>query len=342
MKTKKYITLGALALGMTLTMTSCGDSFLEISKPDGETLEEYYTTDQHINEALNAAYDPLHWPDWGLDQYNALNIDAEIMGDDFWVGGEKASDMLNWKKLFNYDGDASNTLNSLWTVDYSGVKRCNDLLKYLGYAENNLTAENKTSYEMQARALRVYYYNNLWHYFGNIPFYLVNLSSPYTAPQLKADEVYNNLITELEEVIKSNALPMRWDDENAGRVSQAMCYMMYAEMVMYQNDESRYAQALQYMKDIIADKTRYDLVQDFSSIWKETGEWCKESIWEINYESRISERDWGGAALNIGGTVLPTLISPNSWPGGDGWSQGKDGWGFLPVRLETYDLFARV
>lgn len=23
--------------------------------------------------------------DWG--QYNALNIDAEIMGDDFWVGG---------------------------------------------------------------------------------------------------------------------------------------------------------------------------------------------------------------------------------------------------------------
>lgn len=340
MKTKKYITLGAVALGMTLTMASCGDSFLEITNPTGENLEEYYTTDQHINEALNAAYDPLHWPDWGLDQYNALNIDAEILGDDFWVGGKDKADMLNWKKLFNYEGDASNTLNSLWTVDYSGVKRCNDLLKYLGYAEDNLTAENKTSYEMQARGLRVYYYNNLWHYFGNIPFYLVNLTSPYTAPQLSADEVYNNLITELEEVIKSNALPMRWDDENAGRVSQAMCYMMYAEMVMYQNDESRYAQALQYMKDIIADKSDYDLVQDFSSIWKETGEWCKESIWEINYESRISERDWGGAALNVGGTVLPTLISPNTWPGGDGWSQGKDGWGFLPVRLETYNLFA--
>lgn len=72
---------------MTLATTSCSDNFLEVENPSGEPLEEYYTTDEHINEALNAAYDPIHWPDWGLGQYNALNIDAEIMGDDFWVGG---------------------------------------------------------------------------------------------------------------------------------------------------------------------------------------------------------------------------------------------------------------
>ena len=89
------------------------------------------------------------------------------------------------------------------TVDYSGVKRCNDVLKYLGWA-TDVTAENRVSYEMQARCLRVYYYNMLWHYFGNIPFYLENLSNlPYTAPQFTADEVYNQLIVELEAVIDS-------------------------------------------------------------------------------------------------------------------------------------------
>lgn len=36
---------------------------------------------------------------------------------------------------------------------------------------------------------------------------------------------------------------------------------------------------------------------------------------------------------------MPTLISPNSWPGGDGWDKGGDGWGFLPVRQETYDMY---
>ena len=209
----------------------------------------------------------------------------------------------------------------------------------MGWAEANLTAVNKASYEMQGRALRVYYYNNLWHYFGNIPFYLENLSSPYTAPQLSADEVYNNLITELESVIKSNVLPMRWDDVNCGRMSQAMCYMMYAEMVMYQKDTSRYATALQYMQEIINDKNEYGIMDDFASIWKNSGEWCKESIWEVNYEIGFSERSWSNPQ-GIGGTVLPTLISPNSWPGGEGWDAGANGWGFMPVRTETYNMFA--
>lgn len=340
MKTMKYIALGVMAASMTLATTSCSDNFLEVENPSGEPLEEYYTTDEHINEALNAAYDPIHWPDWGLGQYNALNIDAEIMGDDFWVGGSDKNDNQQWHMLFNFEANASHTLSSLWTVDYSGIKRCNDLLKYIPWAAGNLTAENKASYEMQGRALRVYFYNNLWHYFGNIPFYLENLSTPYTAPQLKADEVYNNLISELEAVIDSKVLPMRWDDKNSGRMSQAMCYMMYAEMVMYQNDKTRYPKALQYMQEIINDKSEYGLMDNFADIWKESGEWCKESIWEINYEDGNNERGWS-SPLAIGGTILPTLISPNAWPGGDGWvKQASDGWGFLPVRQETYDLYS--
>mgnify|MGYP002625387947 FL=1 len=340
MKTMKYIALGVMAASMTLATTSCSDNFLEVENPSGEPLEEYYTTDEHINEALNAAYDPIHWPDWGLGQYNALNIDAEIMGDDFWVGGSDKNDNQQWHMLFNFEANASHTLSSLWTVDYSGIKRCNDLLKYIPWASGNLTAENKASYEMQGRALRVYFYNNLWHYFGNIPFYLENLSTPYTAPQLKADEVYNNLITELEAVIDSKVLPMRWDDKNSGRMSQAMCYMMYAEMVMYQNDKTRYPKALQYMQEIINNKSEYGLMDNFADIWKESGEWCKESIWEINYEDGNNERGWS-SPLAIGGTILPTLISPNAWPGGDGWvKQASDGWGFLPVKQETYDLYS--
>lgn len=115
--------------------------------------------------------------------------------------------------------------------------------------------------------------------------------------------------------------------------------MMYAEMVMYQKDTSRYATALQYMQEIINDKNEYGIMDDFASIWKNSGEWCKESIWEVNYEIGFSERSWDNP-LGIGGTVLPTLISPNSWPGGEGWDAGANGWGFMPVRPETYNMFA--
>ncbi len=335
MKTTYIKIMASVVAGLALT--ACSDDFLEVVNPTGEPLEDYYTTDKHIQEALIAAYDPIHWPDWALDQYNALNIDAEILGDLFWVGGSGLDDMQNWHMLSNFQADENNTLSSLWTVDYSGIKRCNDLLLYLTYDLKDVTAENKRLYEMQGRALRVYYYNMLWHYFGNVPYYTVNLTLPYTAPQLTADEVYNNLIVELEQVIDSKVLPMRWDDENCGRVSQAMCYMMYAEMTMYQNDEARYSKALGFMNEIIA-SGQYALNSDYAALWGETGEWCSESIWEINYEDSNNERGWS-SPLAIGGTVMPTLIGPNSWKGGDGFNKGADGWGFLPVRVSTYDMF---
>lgn len=331
----KKIYLGIVAAAMLFT--GCSTDWLDVENPTGEGLEEYYTTEARLNEALNAAYDPIHWPDWGLGQYNALNIDAEIQGDDFWVGGSGPDDMANWHKIFNYVADDNNTLQSLWTVNYSGVKRCNDMLRYSEWVD--MDAKTKANMVAQARLMRVYYYNMLWHYWGNIPFYLENLtaSNGYTSKQYTADEVYKELIVELENIIKEGALPLRWDDKNCGRASQAMAYMLYAEMVMYQNDKDRYATALGYMKELIS-SSEYDLLADYGTIFKEEGEWSKESIWEINYEDANNNRGWS-SPLATGGTILPTLIAPNSWPGGDGFNAGLDGWGFMPVRLETYNMF---
>ena len=293
-------------------------------------------TDEHLAEACVSAYAPLHWPDWDGTAYNDLTCDAEILGDDFWVGGSNATDNEHWHKLFNFEGSGNYTLATLWGDFYSGIKRCNDAIKYAGW-EGNASADFRRSMEMQARLLRVYYYNILWHYYGNVPFYLENLSLPYTAPQLKADEIYALLIAELDEIIASNVLPMRWSAAEAGRVSQAFAYMLYAEMVMYQNDTSRYSQALKYMKEII-DNPEYSLNPSYAALWEESGEWCSESIFEINYNDDQAQRDWGEAALNAGGTVFPTLCSPNGYSD-ELWS-GMDGWGFLPVRVETYNMFA--
>ena len=83
--------------------------------------------------------------------------------------------------------------------------------------------------------------------------------------------------------------------------------------------------------------SNFQLVTDYASIWDTTGEWCNESIWEINYEQTNSERGWG-SPLAIGGTVLPTLISPNTFTADPDWT--GEGWGFLPMRLETYEMFS--
>ncbi len=339
MKTKNILVLGLMAMA-TVALTGCSDSFLEEENPSADPVDEYYLTDAHLQEAVVAAYDPLHWPDWGNGGYNPINISSDIMADDINVGGATASDNLFWQLMANYSANSNNTLAALWVDEYSGVKRCNDVIAYVANAQasgkSDVTEAKALDYTTQARVLRAYYYMNLWKFWGNIPFFTTNLTGNYLAPQLPADEVYANVITDLEEAMTSSTLTMKAADATEGRVTKAFAYMVYAEMVMYQNDKDRYAKALGYMNEIIS-SGQYALLADYKALWEEANEWCPESIYEINYNDDNHARGWSNS-LGVGGTVLPRLLGPR------GWTSGKDGvdtgWSFGPVRKECYDMFA--
>jgi starch-binding outer membrane protein, SusD/RagB family len=333
MKNIKYIVAGLLT--SALLINGCSDSFLEVESPTQDFIDTYFTTDATIQEAVVAAYDPLQWPDWSMGQFNPVNIMSDIMADDIWVGGADKTDNQYWHLMMNYEAQPTNCMSGLWSVAYSGVKRCNDVITYLGWAGDNVTEQNRNKYTAQVRVLRAFYYNWLWKFWGNIPYYETNLQAPYLADQIQANEVYARIIADLEGAIALNALPMRETSSNYGRVTKAMAYMLYAEIVMYQKDESRYAKALQYMQEII-NSGNYTLMTNYGDIFKELGEWGTESIFEINYKDDNAARSWNNPIYS-GGTVLPRLISPSGWTGG---VAGHDnGWGFAPIRLETVQLF---
>ena len=326
------------ALATPLAMTSCSDDFLDVTPPDKATVEEYFSTYDHIVEALVATYNPMRQYDWNNSQYAPLTLCADVMADDVWPGGSGISDNQHLHKMFNFTStqNSADALTGIWDQSYKGVRNANDVLYYIENAKQNLTDEQYNTFAAEARTLRAFYYMQLWKYYGNIPFYMENLKSPYIAEQKKADEVYETVVSDLETAIASNALPMRWDDDNIGRLSQAAAYMIYAEMVMYQNDESRYQKALGYMQQIIADNTDYDLNPDYADIFLESGEWSKESIFEIGYKDDNAVRAWGDGVINAGGTIYPRLIGPAGGVPEDGVDNG---WGFEPVKEETYEMF---
>lgn len=335
MKNNKYIAAGLLAAAMVTT--SCSDSFLEVENPTQQPIEEYFTTDAHIQEAVVAAYQPLHWPDWAMGEYCPLNIISDVMTDDIWVGGSDANDMKTWHMMANFQADANNTLGGIWTDAYSGIKRCNDVLEYMEPGISDMTEESGRYYEAQVKALRAYYYSWLWKIYGNVVYFDRNFEgAPYLGTQYSADEIYEFIIKDLDNVIALDALPMQAADPDLERMTKAFVYMLYTEVVMYQNDETRMDTAAKYLAEIM-NCGLYDLNPDYANIFDVTGEWTKESIFEINYKSDNAVRSWGNP-LYPGGTVLPRLISPNNWPDGTG---GYDnGWGFAPVRQETYDRYA--
>lgn len=328
----KILGIGALAMAAT----ACGDDFLNVSSPTQTPSDEYFSERDHVEEAVVAAYDPLQWTDWGIGEYAPYILMSDIMADDFWVGGSDPNDNQNWHLMANYSATPLKVITSIWVEAFSGIKRCNDVLEDIENGVEDATMQEINSWTAQVKVLRAFYANWLWKFYGNVPYFERNLTYPYIQEQMSADDLYAHMVKDVEEAIALNALPFRSPDSEAGRVTTAMAYMLYAEIVMYQRDQARYPQALRYMKEII-DSPQYELMADYRDIFKESGEWCQESIFEINYISENAIRDWG-APLAAGGTVLPTLISPNNWPSGqDGHNTG---WGFCPLREETYNRYS--
>ena len=327
---------------VTLAMTSCKDDFLEVTSPTDTFINEYYTTRTSLDEALVAAYAPLHWYDYGSTwQYNALNFCSEFMSDDMYPNGGSNTDQAYLQLMFKYSCTPVVCPTGIWSDSFSGVKRSNDVIKYADWVEEagNISAEDKADIVAQARLLRVFYYLQLWKFYGNVPCYFENLEAPYISEQLTADEVYAKVIAELEDLIGSGKLKDDYSAEEKGHVTKPLAYMIYAEMVMIQNDNSRYSKALGYMQELIK-SGRYQLTVNFQDIWDESGEWNAESIWEINYFDDNSVRGWGNQ-LGAGGAIFPRLHGPRAFKAnpGDPYEDVDAGWGFSAIPLHSVASF---
>ena len=326
---KIYFALCAFAV---LILSSCGEDFVTAVHNSSEPQSEYYLNEERMFQGLVAAYHPLKWLDY-FDQYTSINLVSDIMADDIYCGGSNDGDQPKLVKTHYYTLTADDQSDRLWTTTYSGINRACHVLENVDGVPG-MSDQTKALYKAEATVLKAYYYTILWKLWGNVPYYDVNLQAPYTCRQHTADEVYEKIVTNLEGVFEMNVLPMKASAGNEGRVTKAMAYMLYAEAVMYQCDSDRYDEALGYMKEIIS-SGEYDLVDDYASLWLTSGEWSKESIWEINYFSNGGARSWG-SPLTSGGTVYPMLIGI---PGATEASGYSDGWGFGPVAKSAWDMY---
>lgn len=327
---KKIIIISLAALTMTGAM-SCGDDFLSVEPSSSLGIDGYYNSESRIMEALTAAYDPLQWYDY-FQGWAPLSLVYDCMSDDVYVGGGSTSDQGELHLISQYQSDPIKTIGGAWTTSYSGINRSNNVIQDVETVEE-ISDGAKQMFKAEARVLRAWYYSVLWKLWGNVPYYDVNLTFPYIAEQKTAREVYDRIEADLADVIDSKVLPMKHPGEWAGRVSQATACMLYAEYVLYQQDESKYAKALGYMKEIIA-SGNYAL-QPYENLWEAEFEWNDETIFDINYIAKGGKRTWGDANFT-GGTVLPAMI------GIDGLSGSPDyvgGWGFEPVAKEVYDAY---
>ncbi|MCD8165133.1 MAG: RagB/SusD family nutrient uptake outer membrane protein [Bacteroides sp.] len=311
--------------------TSCGDDFLTVSPSSSLPADEYYNSKSRIFEAVVAAYDPLQWFDY-FSGWAPLHFIYDSMSDDVYVGGGHDADQLEIHLISKFTSVASTTIAGAWTTAYSGINRCNNVLEKI--EDLTMAEKDKALFQAEAWVLRAWYYCTLWKLWGNIPYYDTNLTYPYIAEQYTADDLYKVVEADLAEILDSKILPMKQSAEWAGRVTQAMASMVYAEFVMYQKDESKYSKALGYMTDII-NSNQYSL-QPFENLWETEFEWNDETIFDVNYIAKGGRRTWDEPLLT-GGTVWPCMIGIDGLTGSPDYDGG--GWGFEPVTPTAYEMY---
>jgi hypothetical protein len=329
-----------LFMAALLGISACNDDFLTIQPTDKQEAGGS-ATEGAIMANLASTYQILLFDSYADNNYNSIVLMSDLRSDDIFKGGGDAGDQAMLYRLSLLDATPTEIPQGLWTIYYSGLARANNVVLA---CENAVGVSDERVAELKSEALflRAYYTHWLWKFWGNIPYFTADLPAPYMAPQYTANEIYEFIMEDLDAVIEAAALPMKAEAGNDGRATLASAYMLKARVVMYQKDEARYAEVLQEMNEIVKSEA-YALV-DFASIWPREGEFCDESIFEVNHLSG----EYGGKTWASGwagyGTNLPAFISPNEL-GADtpdllsGETSYKGGWGFAPVRPTTLALF---
>jgi len=325
---KKYIFI--LGLAAMLGFSSCGEDFLTVY-PTASQEAGGPATEGAILSNLGSCYQILLFDSYANNNYNSIVLMSDLRSDDIYKGGGDAGDQGQLYRLSQLDATATELPAGLWNIYYSGLSRCNNVIQACENAVD-VPEENLNQYKAEAHFLRAYYMHWLWKFWGNVPYFEEDLPAPYMARQYTADEIYAEIIEDVDFAIEGDKLPMRTTVANDGRATKAAAQMLKARVVMYQKDQSKYAEVLADMVEIIKSND-YDLMSDYRSIWINSGEFCIESIFESNQlaEGKVWASGWQGY-----GTNLPAFISPNELKDQDPF---KGGWGFGPVRTEAYDIY---
>ncbi len=198
---KKYI----LSIIVTsLTLMSCGDSFLEEKPQNFEAPENVYTSTKGFQTAMNGLYalSRLEFATFnetptsqGTFAYESLQI-----GLDICVRGFK-EDAAS-KQLEDYTFDPANSyMSARWTWAYGLIANANQMINN---AENpGINWKNpqtdKAYFQAQGRFFRAYAYRYLVYLFGDVP-WVTEVTDNFRTdfPRTPKDEVIGHMIEDLK------------------------------------------------------------------------------------------------------------------------------------------------
>jgi starch-binding outer membrane protein, SusD/RagB family len=310
---------------LLLTFTiSCSDSFLDVEVQGGQDPD----SDPEVAQKLvTGVYNSLLQGDsWGNGDVHgfAFITASSIMADDADKGSTPSDQSVPVGAMDNFQVTPTNKFcESLWSGHYNSIGAANQALKAL----DESSVENKDLLSGEVRFLRAYLYFNLVRMFGGVPLVIrvpIDANDANTDPvfQTRAtvDQVYASMIADLEFAITNLPLKGVQDpghaNKGAAQALLAKIYMYKASIPTNPNANADW-QKVYDLTDAVITSTKYSLLPDYATIWRQAGDNSSESIFEIQ------TGEFNNANLN---PDLYTVCQGARQGGVGGWDDL--GWGF--------------
>jgi hypothetical protein len=311
--------------------SSCQDWITETT-PGSIALEDFYTSGSTAIQCTNAAYVPLMW-EYG-DTYFSEWFVGDIVSDDALKGGQSISDMSNAYDMENFKTTSDNELLlDYYRAQYMGIARCNLSIQEIPLMDTDttMTASIQARLIGELKFLRAMYYFRLVRMFGGVPLVTEPIlsSSDWVQPRATKDEIYAQILTDLEEANDGLWVKSAYESTDLGRATKGAAQAMLLKANLYIEN---YTDAKKW-GDSIMNSTEYELVPDYGDNFTLDGENGSESVFEIQYmEEATSDygSDDGGYGFTRGTFTVTLTRSRSSYYGG---------WGFNKPTQNLYDEY---
>lgn len=279
MKRKLNISIALFAI-ITI-VASCSKDFLDVPVQGKATT----ATDPNLAQSLvtgvyNSLFAGEAFGGSGGDVHGISFITATNIISDDADKGSSPSDQPNIGAIDNFTVTPTNNfVAALWSGYYSGIAKANQAVEALNIAAVDQTTKNQLLGEV--RFIRAYYYFNLVRLFGRVPKVLrvpkdaqdAN-NDPNFQTRASVDTIYNIIQQDL--LFSVNNLPLK-NRIGVGRISKGTAQALLAKTYLYQKN---WQQVLTLTQEII-NSGQYNLVSDYSTIWRQVGNNSLESIFEV-------------------------------------------------------------
>lgn len=280
---------------IALTITSCGDKFIELDPISTVNVDNLYKTDKDFQDAVLGCYAVFR------EQYKSFWELTDLRSDDSWHQLGNDSRRISYD-VFTLDPNVSSLRNN-WLNYYKVINLANMVLTKIEGADEALVG-NKARHIGEVRFLRALAYFDLVRLFGDVPMPIkpLTIEEAYQSGRTSTSTIYNEVIIPDLMAAESN-LPSRYSGADVGRATSGAAKALLGKVHLTIKDFPKAEAKLQEVTTM-----GYDLLANYNDLFDYSkDEHHSEYIFDIEYEQGLG--DLGSTFTNnflpksVGGTA---------------------------------------